>query len=158
MDDESLIAAFEACSLPAADFTHAEHVRAAWWYLTQHAFAEARDRFGVALRRFAAAHGVPDRYHETITVAYLLLIAERLDAARGLTWTRFAGLHPELLARSPSILARHYSDETLRSERAKHSFVMPDRLPLPRRIPLARTGERTVETLAPDSQRPCAAE
>ena len=95
--------------------------------------AEALGRFGTGLRRFADAHGKPDLYHETITTAYVLLIAERLDDGdRELDWDDFARRNPDLLTWRPSILARYYREETLASARAKRTFVMPDRLEITR--------------------------
>ena len=70
-------------------------------------------------------------YHETITIAYVLLISERLDgagAASALPWTTFAEQHADLLEWNPSILERYYTSETLWSDRARRTFVMPDRL------------------------------
>ena len=131
MTDEELVHGFETATLPAAALSHVEHVRVAWWYLTQHAFPEALARFCDALRRFAAANGVRDRYHETITVAYVLLIAERLDAMRGEPWSAFAAAHPELLSWNPSVLSQYYSEEVLQSPRARRVFVMPDRVAVP---------------------------
>jgi hypothetical protein len=127
MTDEELIAGFESAELPADRFSHLEHVRAAWWYLERYPFPDALGRFCEAIRHFAAAKGKADRYHETITVAYMLLIAERLDEMRGATWTEFADRNGDLLERKPSILARYYSDETLASDRARRVFVMPTR-------------------------------
>jgi hypothetical protein len=46
-------------------------------------------RFRAALQRFAAGKGRPERYHETITIALLLLIADRRGDA-GETWEEFA--------------------------------------------------------------------
>jgi hypothetical protein len=131
MTDAELVAGFEAATLPAASFSHVEHVRVAWWYLTQHPFPEALARFCEALRRFAAANGAVDRYHETITVAYVLLIAERLETMRGQPWPAFAAAHPELLVWKPSLLAQYYTEELLQSPRARRVFVMPDRTPAP---------------------------
>jgi hypothetical protein len=129
MTDEELIAAFESTELPAEQFSHATHVRVAWWYLCHSPLPDALARFSQALRRFAESKGVPGKYHETITVAYMLLIAERLDGARELSWPQFAAANPDLLVRQPSVLARYYSDARLASDRARRVFVMPDRLP-----------------------------
>jgi uncharacterized protein YdiU (UPF0061 family) len=127
MTDEQLVRRFEGGDLPADQFSHVEHVRVAWWYLHQHPFAEALAAFTTALRRFATAHGAAQKYHETMTVAYMMLIAERLDAARDLPWPAFAGRFPDLFAKQPSVLARYYRDETLKSDRARRVCVMPDR-------------------------------
>lgn len=131
MQDEQFVAAFERGGLSGGEFTHAGHVRVAWWYLKRYDFTEALERFRTALRRFAAAQGAAGRYHETITVAYLLIIAGRLDETPELSWVEFAGRHADVLSRTPPILARYYTNETLQSERAKGTFVRPDREELP---------------------------
>jgi hypothetical protein len=129
MEDRRLIELFEAGEAPAEGFRHEHHVRAAWWYLHQYQLPEALVRFSTALRRFALAHGKPQLFHETITVAYMLLINERLDATgRDTSWEVFAAGNPDLLSWRPSVLDRYYREETLKSERARRTFVMPDRL------------------------------
>ena len=128
MSDEDLVRAVESTELPAGQFTHASHVRVAWWYLRRAPLPEALGRFSASLRRYAESLGAADKYHETITVAYMLLIAERLDGAAHLTWPEFAERNPDLLARTPSILSTYYTDALLFSERAKRTFVMPDKV------------------------------
>ena len=129
MTDEALVHAFESTELPPEQFPHREHVRVAWWYLRECTLPEALLRFTTALRRFAAAKGVPGLYHETITVAFMLVIADRLDEeSRALPWTAFAARHPDLLAWKPSVLSRYYTDQTLFSDRARQRFAMPDRI------------------------------
>ena len=78
MDDEALVRAFEAGEEPAGGFHHAQHVHVAWWYLRTHPLPDALKRFSESLRRFAVAQGKPTLYHETVTVAFLLIISERL--------------------------------------------------------------------------------
>src|SRR6478672_8605489 len=107
MTDDELLRGFESCALE--DFPHESHVRVAWCYLKREPLLLALARFRSGLQRFAAAKGKPERYHETITVAFMLLIAERLEDARELEWDDFAARHPELLRWQPSILSRFYS-------------------------------------------------
>lgn len=126
MTDDEFVQAFEGARLPAEQFTHAGHVRAAWWYLRRYPLGEALARFSVALRRYATALGAPEKYHETVTVAWVLVIADRLGGARDLPWDQFAAAHPDLLAKAPSPLERYYTAETLQSERARRQFVMPE--------------------------------
>src|SRR5438132_10429372 len=109
LDDEALLGEFESARLPAAEFGQAEHVRAAFLYLTRHAdFGEAAVRFRGALRRFAAANGVPDRYHETVTWAYLALINERAHGSFFASSTGFLRNHPELLDARRGVFSRYY--------------------------------------------------
>ena len=129
MNDASLVRLVEAGETPPDGFHHRDHVRVAWWYLHQHQLPEALVRFSATLRRFALANGKPDLYHETITTAYMLLINERLDQrGRELTWPEFEARNPDLLTWRPSVLDRYYRAETLSSDRARRTFVMPDRL------------------------------
>jgi hypothetical protein len=127
MTDEQLMHDFEAGRPPEGGFHHAQHVRVAWYYLRNHSLPDALARFCGGLKRFAEARGATGLYHETITVAYLLLINERLSTSAELDWDRFASAHPDLLAWKPSVLERYYRPETLASDHARRVFVMPDR-------------------------------
>ncbi len=128
MDDETLIRAFEAGEEPAGGFHHAQHVRVAWWYLRARSLPEAMERFSTGLRHFATKQGKPQLYHETVTVAFLLVISERLaTAGRDASWEAFADANPDLFLWKPSVLDRYYHPETLWSDRARATFVMPDR-------------------------------
>jgi hypothetical protein len=128
MTDEQLVAAFESTELPGDQFTHVNHVRVAWWYLQQASLPEALLRFSTALRRFAESKGAARKYHETITVAYMLMIAGRVADHPNWSWDQFAAANPDLFVRTPSPLAAFYTEETLKSERARTTFVMPDRI------------------------------
>lgn len=126
MTDDELVQAFESGELPTEAFTHAEHVRAAWCYVRRDPILVALARFRTTLQRFAAGKGRPERYHETITIAYMLLIAERLASTRELTWDEFAARNGDLLQWEPSVLAQFYSKEALASPRAREVFVLPE--------------------------------
>ena len=128
MDNEALLRTFEAGEVPDGGFHHAQHVRIAWMYLKHHELADAMVRFRSGLRHFAERQNKPDLYHETITVAYVLLINERLAGDGGLEWNDFAERNADLLSWRPSVLDRYYRAETLASPQARRTFVMPDRL------------------------------
>jgi hypothetical protein len=128
MDDE-LLAAFEAGREPDGGFHHREHLRVAWLYLRRDPWPVALEWFAEGLKRFTTAQGQPGLYHETVTVAYFLLIHQRMAEGQGdPSFDGFVARHPELLGRKPSILDRYYDAATLSSELARRVFVMPDRL------------------------------
>jgi len=132
MDHEALVRAFEAGEEPPGGFHHAQHVRVAWWYLRTYPLPDALGRFTTALRAFALAQGKPGLYHETLPVAFMLIISDRLGVAgRDCGWETFAEGNPDLFAWKPSVLDRYYRDETLWSDRARAGFVMPDRISEP---------------------------
>jgi hypothetical protein len=89
-------------------------------------------RFISSLRRCSALpprRGRPDRYHETITWAYLFLIRERMArAASAQTWEQFAQQNPDLLVWRPSLLEHYYRKQTLDSNLARKTFLFPDRI------------------------------
>jgi hypothetical protein len=136
MNSDKLIAALEDCSLVPAAFDHRAHVQAGFAYLQRHGFAGALSAMAAALTRFAAHHGKQGLYHETVTAAFLALIHERMAedlvardediapaGARALDWDGFAARNPDLFA--SDLLARYYTKETLRSDLARHCFVLP---------------------------------
>jgi hypothetical protein len=127
MSDDEFLGAFDACSIEPSEFHHADHVRLAWICLRRYPLVEAIERFTVSLKRFAAHHGAANRYHETITWAYLLLVHERMQRgdAEG-DWESFRAVHGDLLRWKPSILERYYTRETLASDVARRTFVLPD--------------------------------
>jgi len=128
MTGEELIRQFENGITEAASFHHADHVRLAFEYLRCYPTLEALEKFSAALKRFAASQGQAERYHETITWAYLLLIRERAARAGGAqTWEEFAVRNPDLLIWKGGVLATLYRQETLDSDLARHTFVLPDR-------------------------------
>ena len=123
-----LVRRFEDCSLPSAEFHHAEHVRVAYEYLREEqSVIDALRRFATNLRRFAEHHGAATIYHETITWAYVVLIHERMLRDSAADWDAFADANADLLTWKPSILERYYTNETLFSELARRTFVLPDK-------------------------------
>ncbi len=130
MTGEDLIEQFESGATAPGTFHHADHVRLAFEYLRRYPALQALEKFSAALQRFAAAQGKAQRYHETITWAYLLLIRERM--ARGgclQSWKEFAEHNEDLLAWKNGVLERLYRKETLDSDLARTTFIFPD-LPL----------------------------
>jgi len=126
-NDDEFIRQSEACTLPAECFHHQDHVKLAWLYLQRHSLLETLQKFSEGIKRFAAAHGKTNLYHETITWAYVFLIHERMKRAGGeQSWEEFAAANPDLLNWQTSILKSLYREETLHSELARQIFVFPD--------------------------------
>jgi hypothetical protein len=129
MTDEQFIERFEDCTLPADGFHHREHVKIVWLYLHRYSLLETLTRFSESLKRFATANGKPNLYHETITWAYAFLINERMErTGRTENWEEFAASNSDLFDWKKSILKSYYSEETLRSELARKTFVFPDKI------------------------------
>jgi hypothetical protein len=127
VDDREFIERFEDGTLPEDRFHHVDHVRLAWLYLSRLPLLQALDRYTTGLKRFAAAAGKPDRYHETITWAYLFLIHERMErAGHPRSWEEFIAANPDLEAWDGGVLGRYYRKETLDSGLARRIYLLPD--------------------------------
>ncbi len=122
-----LLEAFVDTTLPAEAFHHEQHVQVAWLFVRQYGMPGALTEFTAAIKRFADAKGATGLYHQTITWAFLLLIAERQARTNADSWEAFTAANPDLLVWKPSILDRYYSKELLTSELARRVFVFPDR-------------------------------
>ncbi len=119
------LAALDQGMLDLANFPHREHLRLAFHMLSRHAFSEAVSRFSAALKLLTAKVGKPEVYHETMTVAYLAIIAERKARGGSSTWDEFIAANADLLEKD--CLSRWYSAEELQSEIARTTFVLPRR-------------------------------
>ena len=129
MNDSQWMEAFASCTLPVDSFHHRDHVKMAFLYLQKYKPLEALAHFSSALTRFAAAHGKPNLYNETITWAFLLLIRERIARSNSpQTWSEFSAMNTDLLCWDDNILKKYYRPETLASELAKRVFLFPDKL------------------------------
>lgn len=126
-----LLDKFIDTTLPSDQFHHQQHVQVAWLFVRKFGMPRALSEFTKALKRFAGAKGATGRYHETITWAFLLLIADRQAQCVAGTWEAFAQANPDLLVWKPSILDRYYSKELLSSELARKTFLMPDLISRP---------------------------
>jgi hypothetical protein len=108
----------------AADFGHREHVRMAFQMLLQHDFAETVLHFSRALQAMAQQAGRPQSFNQTLTIALLALIAQRMERAPGADFAAFAAANPDLFEKA--LLARWYRSEQLVSAFARRSFLLPD--------------------------------
>lgn len=110
MNDAAFARAFERGEIANTEFHHAAHLRLALAYLSEsHTPEEACERMAATLRRFAAANGHPERYHHTITVFWMRMLARLLDKNLPLTY---------------------YSRERLWSGDARTGWLEPDLRPL----------------------------
>ncbi|MEP6829161.1 MAG: hypothetical protein ABI963_02380 [Rhizomicrobium sp.] len=115
---------FLAGEIQAEDFRHADHVRAGYELLADRDFLEAASAYCRVLKMMTARIGKPEAFHQTVTLAFLALIAERAEIARHDSFEEFASANPDLMDKG--VLARWYRPERLNDTAARRSFVLPD--------------------------------
>ena len=123
--DAELVERFTEGSLPASAFGHREHVRLAFAVLARHPdFGVAAIAYRRMLRAFATANGAPDRYHETITWAYLAIVRGRMEGHA--QSDAMLAANPDLLDHRHGALARHYDVAAITADPfARRMFVLP---------------------------------
>jgi hypothetical protein len=109
--------------IAAADFPHREHVRMAFEMLRRYDFAESVWQFSRTLRLMAARAGKPQAFSQTVTIAFLAIIAERMEPGPAADFSAFARDNPEVFEKD--VLARWYPHEQLAAEITRRVFVLP---------------------------------
>ena len=132
---DELVRMFLAETLPRAQWTHVAHLRVGAWHVHQFGATEALPRLRDGIRRLNQAHGTPNTptggYHETITAAYVVVIAQFLAA--GEPALPFEALVERLITdpiADRALLLRFWTKEVLLSPAARAAWVAPDRAPL----------------------------
>lgn len=115
---------FERGLIDPADFTHREHLRMGYELLRRHDFPEALLRYCRGLKILVARAKAEDKFNLTITVAFLALIAERMESGEAPDFDSFADANPALF--DPGILRRLYTPARLDTAIAKRTFLLPD--------------------------------
>ena len=125
-----LIARFQEAALPAFEWTHAAHLVTGLWHATSFDGPDSLSRMRAGILRLNTAHGTPNTdargYHETITRAYLVLLARFAQVNADLDGAVMA----QTLLSSPlaqrDALLNYYSKDRLMSVAARRDWVEPD--------------------------------
>jgi hypothetical protein len=150
LSDETFLEQFEACTLPYVHWTHRAHLRVAYLYVSRFGLEGAIPKVTAGIRAYNRSKGIVDTpttgYHETMTVAWLHIVAAMLDeygptgailpgSPRLLeedapTSLEFLEAQTQLLEKK--LLRLFYSREVFGSPEAKYRFVHPDLAPFPK--------------------------
>ncbi len=119
-----LIRSFEACDIDASTFGHIDHVGIAYETLRRYDFLDASVKYAQCINTIATRAGAARKFNTTITLAFLSIIAERIEATRSGNFDEFISQNQDLV--SGNILEKWYSPERLQSDLARNVFLMPD--------------------------------
>ena len=142
-DIESLIDAFENCTLPRSEWSHQAHLTVALWYLIHYEEQEAINRVRLGIQRYNAAMGIkttPDSgYHETLTLFWVRMVSHYLWVTEEKSSIMEIVISPkDMRAIAPKLKAlfhnytdkslpfQYYSRDLLMSWEARTNWVEPD--------------------------------
>ncbi len=131
---KKVVEAFEDCTLPRAQWTHAAHLTIAFWYLVCYPLPEAAEKIRAGIQRYNAANGIvmtkDGGYHETITLFWVRQVRHYLTTVT--LEGHLVVLLNEMLRRYDRQLPfEYYSRERLLSWEARQHWLEPDLKALP---------------------------
>jgi hypothetical protein len=122
---DPLVRAFEATSIDPTAFHHREHLYVAWCYLRALPLEDALARYVRHLRHLTIALGVPNKFHATVTWAYVVLLHAAMEQSPGTTFDELLERNPALLQHRGGALEAFYPRAQLDTEEARRRFVLP---------------------------------
>ena len=131
---EEFAARFQACTIPESAWTHAAHMVVGLWHVHRYGAEEALARLRAGIRRLNESHGGVNSnthgYHETITVAYVRLLAQFLDYGPAVPLPDRVAMLLDRPVAAKRMLSSFYSPYRLMSTDARARWVEPDLAPL----------------------------
>ncbi len=127
---DSLIHAFQECSLPRSQWTHEAHLTVALWYLFYDSEQEAINAIRSGIKRYNSVQGIESSkdsgYHETLTLFWVRTIRQYLaQESRERSIVHLAnGLIAKYADRT--LPFRYYTRDRLMSWEARVNWVEPD--------------------------------
>ncbi len=110
-------------------FGHREHVHLTWLAVRRFGVPAAIGLVSEGIQRTARYAGAPQKYHATVSRAWVELVGHHAASGCDDDFARFASRYPALLGKR--LLTRHYRPATLASREARTGWVEPDLDPFP---------------------------
>jgi hypothetical protein len=125
-----LAAILPAITGPDGQFRHRQHINLAFLAVRRYGMPEATGRICAWIRNIAAYERAPQKYHHTVSRAWVEIVAHHMETDPECTdFAVFARHHPALLDKR--LLSRHYRSATLAAQAARQGWVEPDLLAFP---------------------------
>lgn len=119
------VSEFENGDFDVEAFDHESHIYVAWKMLESFSTLTVIERYTDALRRLTVSLGIPEKYHETISWFFVLLIDERRQREGRQNWHSFKQENADLFASGLEVMRPYYTQDRLWSEQAKQQFLLP---------------------------------
>src|ERR1043166_8114942 len=113
----------------APRFGHREHVHLSWLAVRAHGVAGAIPVVCEGIRRTARYAGAPQKYHETVSRAWIELVGVHVAAHPEPDFDAWAAANAALFDKR--LLTRFYRSATLAGDAARTGWVEPDLAPFP---------------------------
>ena len=131
---DAFLHAFEACTLPKSEWTHAAHIFTGACFVHTLGEPAAIDRMRHSIRRYNESIGGQNTptsgYHESVTVFWIKLLSAFHRDTPPTTRAAFAACAVERFAAERDLLARFYDFDLVASADARQRWIPPTLRPL----------------------------
>jgi hypothetical protein len=128
--DAELAAVLPGITGSGGEFRHRQHINLAFYAVRRYGMPAAVGMICGWIQQIAAYERAPQKYHHTVSRAWVELVAHHVAADPGCAdFEVFAERNAALLDKR--LLGRHYRSSTLAAGPARHGWVEPDLLPFP---------------------------
>ena len=128
--DPELTAILYRITGPTGQFRHRQHINLAFEAVRRYGMPAATRVICTWIRQIAAYERAPQKYHHTVSQAWVELVAHHAAAdPECADFEVFAIRNPALLDKR--LLTRHYRSSTLAAAPARRGWVEPDLMPFP---------------------------
>jgi len=110
-------------------FGHRQHVQLTWLAVRNCGTPKAVSLVSEGIQRTARYAGAPQKYHATVSRAWVELVGFHVDEHPDADFDTFVKLNSALLDKR--LLTRFYRPATLAAQRARQGWVEPDLAPFP---------------------------
>lgn len=110
-------------------FGHRQHIHLTWLAVRRYGTGPAVTLVSDGIRRTARYTGAPQKYHATVSRAWVELVGYHAAEHTGNDFDAFVGSNPALLDKR--LLTRFYRSSTLAAPEARTGWVEPDLRPIP---------------------------
>lgn len=132
---DAFLAAFEGCTLPKSEWTHAAHLVTGACYVHKMGREAALQKMRECVRRYNLSVGGQNTetsgYHETITILWVRLLDGLLRENLPIERAPFAALAVSRFGERRDIFREYYDFDLISSTEARLNWLEPSLKPLP---------------------------
>ena len=110
-------------------FGHRQHIHLTWLAVRRYGTGAAIALVSDGLQRTARYAGAPQKYHTTVSRAWVELVGHHVAESDDDDFDTFADRYAALLDKR--LLSHYYRSATLATAQARHGWLEPDLKPLP---------------------------
>lgn len=127
--DQELLQKLRDGSLPPLAFTHKEHIRLVWLSYKTHGDSKVYNDVRDIIKNYAFSIGEGHIFHETLTYAAVAVVLEFINKLNSSSFEALISSELKLITDFKHLVSIHYSDQLLRSDKAKIEIMEPDLVP-----------------------------